>query len=340
MMDLSLLDVPEPWMPKATLLDVTLRDGGFRTNFNWDEQEIVTVVRSVSLAGAGIVELGYIGGLPELHHASVAGLTSDIPIEIVARVRAEVPGAVLAAMLHPSALSRAIDLSAYRAAGLSMIRLVYHRSWLGAVREFAQAAKAAGLQVSVNLALASRYDQADLSTELETIAELQPDVTYIADTCAGLTPARLRPIVETACRSSDRIGFHAHDFLSLALANSLEAVASGATFVDGSLLGLGRGAGNLRTELWLALELAQGGHQSQLAPLVEAINLIEVKLGPQAIPDLASITAGAFNLTPPQEDRLRERGASGFATMAAAAAAFGDHARSCSTVDEALDAAG
>ena len=78
------------------------------------------------------------------------------------------------------------------------------------------------------------------------------DVLYVADTCGALTPGQVTEVItELTTTIGASVGFHAHDFLSLGYANALAAAAAGATYLDCSLLGLGRGGGNLAGELML-----------------------------------------------------------------------------------------
>jgi len=307
MSDFQRVKVLRTQLPSATLIDVTLRDGGFHTAFHWSRDEIAAVACSVTAAGADYVELGYIGGIPELHGVDDVGLAADLPVGVVREVARQVPSGRLAAMVHPGARRTTIDFAGYRDAGLSLVRFVYHPSWRAALSELLDTARSCDLRVSVNLALASHYAPEELAEQLASIAAMAPDVVYVADTCAGLLPQDVSSLVRAAVAVGGEVGFHAHDHLSLALANSMVAAQSGATWVDASLWGLGRGAGNLRAELWLALRVARGESRYRLTPLMEGLDAISRKLDLHASSDFASVVCGSLNLAPPQEDALRAR---------------------------------
>lgn len=297
----------------ATLVDVTLRDGGFEVDFHWPTELFAAVPRALGPLGVEIVELGYIGGVPLEHDVAEPGIGAHLTPAMVAAASAAADGAgpKLAAMIHPTALGREINLMAYRAAGLGMVRLVYHPDWSREIARIADLAQDAGLAVTVNLALASRYETGELVDHARRICQsAEPDVLYIADTCGAFDPqtagracAALREAVETP------LGFHAHDFLTLGYANALTAVEQGASYVDCSLLGLGRGGGNLQSELMLAKHRIGAGPAP--APAAEAFARLEgcrarlAELARRPGPDVVAIACGALNLTPVEETALR-----------------------------------
>lgn len=335
MRDFLELDVRRrPW-PMIQLIDVTLRDGGFRNQFAWTTDDMASVASAVAASGVACVELGYIGGVPELHGIADVGPCADLRPSHVALIRNAVPDILLAAMVHPTAAPSDLRLAPFAAAGLNMVRLVYHPRWKARFSRLAVEARDAGLQVSANIALASRYQLAELAAEAFEIAGNNIDILYFADTCAALLPVEVGELAKTLAPFGT-LGFHSHDFLSLALANALVATAEGVTWIDASLWGIGRGAGNLRLELWLALMSAStGANPSCLISLAPALQLVEKRLGRESAPDLASIVAGALNLTPPQEDQLRDAADTGVFDHRAATLLC-NHA-SAATVVEALD---
>jgi 4-hydroxy 2-oxovalerate aldolase len=304
---------PRFW-PEARLIDVTLRDGGFRTGFDWTEDEIVDHARSVLEAGCDFVELGYLGGVPELHGVTGLGAAANLTPAAVARLAARIGTGALCAMVHPSASNDAPALEEARAAGLSMIRIVYHASWKERFGAIADRARTAGLITAGNIALASRNQASAIEQMARTVAP-RVDVLYFADTCGALLPDEVRALVQAAlAQGVADVGFHGHDYLSMALANAHAASLAGARWIDASVQGIGRGAGNLRLELWLALCQAHGRAKGAgLAGLVPSLAAVERRLGAPLMPDLASLVSGALNLTPPQEDALRAAAAPGAA---------------------------
>ena len=99
------------------------------------------------------------------------------------------------------------------------------------------------------------------------------DIAYFADSFGGLRPIDIRPIVSSMAESfHGPIGCHLHDNMSYALASTLAAIDAGATWVDSTILGMGRGPGNVRTE-YLAIELCRLGlTKIDVNPLVNLVS--------------------------------------------------------------------
>lgn len=291
--------------PLATLLDVTLRDGGFEVDFHWPDSHFDMVASTGHAAGVDIVELGYLGGVPLEHSVARAGVGAYLTPDHVAAARHD--GLALAAMVHPSALTEPVDLEPYIEAGLAMVRFVFHPRWAEAIGALAVQARDQGLTVAVNLALASRYTASELVDHATTIVEdMAPDVVYVADTCSALGPDQVGDLVQRLRVAIDTdIGFHAHDFLGLAYANALAAVAAGASYLDCSLLGLGRGGGNLAAEPLLLRHRLPDADPGAGALLMECRAQLAATTGGRAGPLVAAVCA-VLNLTPVEEKAVRE----------------------------------
>ncbi len=296
-------------LPSHAIIDVTLRDGGFATNFSWSLEDVQAIYSAARDAKFDWVELGYVGSLPELHGVNDVGEHADLPLKLIdhigsilQRQKAD-PG--LCVMIHPSAAGAVVDFRALKETGVDLVRLVYHPSWHQTALRLHANARSEGMKTAINIALVSRYNIKDLDRLASRLDALTPDILYLADTCGALVPddiQRLYSHIQTQCS----LGCHAHDFLSLALANSLAALNSGCTWVDVSWLGLGRGAGNTRAEIWAALLARSKRSKLPYQTISDTIHQLQRSLGVPSISDLPAVLAGASNWTPPQEQAFRE----------------------------------
>jgi 4-hydroxy 2-oxovalerate aldolase len=295
---------PQPRILLAKLVDVTLRDGGFEVDFHWPRSAFAQVATSVGALGVDIVELGYIGGVPLEHSVATPGRGAFLTEDLVAS--ASGADATLAGMIHPTALGSPIELGQYADAGLGMVRLVYHPNWFPQIASLAAQAKRNDLRVTVNIAMASRYGKNSLLEHAERICTAAPiDVLYVADTCGALEPGPVGDLIASlrAVTGTD-IGFHAHDFLTFAYANCLAAAAAGASYLDCSVLGLGRGAGNWQTELALICHRMLGSQTTgAVRNLLDCRRELGRMTNRQNRP-LLSMICGALNLTPVEESAL------------------------------------
>lgn len=291
-----------------SVIDVTLRDGGFRNDFSWSPEVAHGVIEGAFASGAEYCELGYVGGLPDLHNAGVASpfamLTAKRIEDLVANLRTDWVDRAFAVMRHPTGRAPMPSPDELLEVGVQLIRFVYHPSWADQLAIEHASAKEAGLKTTVNLAIASRYTSDELKHHVSIAEGLCPDILYFADTCGALTPDELPKLVRMASKDFE-VGFHGHDYLSLAIANSLAAVDAGAKWIDTSIWGLGRGAGNARTEVWSALRYRNS--QVKLIPeqLAESMRWLESNLDSPKLPDWVAVICGAANLIPPEEDEIR-----------------------------------
>lgn len=298
----------DPKFPEAKILDVTLRDGGFAVDFKWTEQAVVRIARSLAQTGIQVVELGYYGGgVPEPPRILDKGITANVPLPLIEQLSSEHPETEFALMIHPD-ITDNVDFRQIADAGATLVRFVYHPAWDTQFRRFVIAAQAEGLQTSLNISLVSKYAPDTLLHVCEELSRLAPNMIYLADTCSALYPHQVSALFTRLGSIIDiPLGFHAHDFLSLAFANALAAAQASATYVDASILGLGRGAGNLRSEIWSVCAVAQEKGSYLMEHLLDGIECAREYVNTKE-QDITSIVAGACNLTPAEEEHLRSTG--------------------------------
>lgn len=303
---MSGLDVRQAGVLAAKRLDVTLRDGAFSVAFGWTRQEALRVVDTASRNGCEYVEVGYLGGPPDAHGVHVDTQTAAVGQGLVAALAERARGVKLLAMLHPTVSVPRELIRAVADAGLFGVRLVYHPSWASQLSMYAKLLAEHGLWVSINIALVSHYRPDDLERVAQECAKHTPDALYLADTSAGLFPSEVAPLVAGALAAHRTVGVHMHDHLGLALANSVSGVLCGASLVDCSIAGLGRGAGNLRSELWSALLSADSGDWTHVVDMVAAKQeLAERRPGLiRPTSPWPQLISGLLNLAPPEEDDL------------------------------------
>jgi 4-hydroxy 2-oxovalerate aldolase len=290
---------------RAKRVDVTLRDGAFATGFSWSIDEAVGVVRTADRVGCEYVEVGYLGGPPDAHGVSFDRTTGCVDQRLIECLAEHAGRTRLVAMLHPTVAVMPSALRSASEAGLGGVRLVYHPSWSRVLSEYAAQLRDLGLWVSVNLALASHYSEREFEATTADCAALQPDALYLADTSAGLLPSELPPMLNQMAALHSSVGVHMHNHLGLALANSIVGVDHGATLVDYSTGGVGRGAGNLQAEAWEALLAAETGDWGPVVAQVELKDRIRNhRDGLMQALNWVQFVSGALNLKPPEEDAL------------------------------------
>ena len=235
------------------ILDCTLRDGGYYCSWDFDDSMVRRYLAAMEASGIDMVELGFrantidgfAGKYAFCRDEMLRELTAEYSFEIAVMIDgknfiegSQVDQGALSALFAPSVESP-IDL----------IRITSTVTTAEPVAEMADVLHALGYAVSVNIMRTSMLSEEEIALVGRFLADSKASVAYLADSFGGLLPHETaRKVASLKDAFGRQVGFHPHDNLGLALANSLAAMDSGADVVDSSVLGMGRGAGNLRTE--------------------------------------------------------------------------------------------
>lgn len=245
------------------LLDVTLRDGGYVNAWQFPLPAALSIVTMLSRSGVPFIEVGYYrprAAAANGHGSAGAGLSSYCSgayLEALAGARG---GSQLTVMIHLQDVLPC-DYGFLAEHGVSCVRFVVSTPELPPLGAHVEAAGAAGLRTSVNLIRASERTTRGIVAAARAAEALGVDWLYVADSNGSMFPERVGEVFRAVTGEVGLpAGFHAHDSLQLAFANSLAAVGAGGRLLDSSLGGMGKGAGNLVTELITAyLKAAHGG---------------------------------------------------------------------------------
>ncbi|MER5262110.1 hypothetical protein ABTZ99_08525 [Actinosynnema sp. NPDC002837] len=244
------------------LLDVTLRDGGYFNDHGWTTREAESIVRAVGAAGVPYAEIGY---LRQAHDPGRP--TASCPPAYLDALAAVAGRPELVVMVRPgeAPLERIAELPDR---GVAMVRVLVTGGSVEAAEPYVAAARAAGLDVAMNLTRVSERDPQRLAVAVEDCANAGAQVVYLADSNGSLEPGSVAERVGAAVGASPvPVGFHAHDNLGLAFVNTTTAMAAGATAVDASIAGIGKGGGNLRLEVIVAHLIVRHGAELRLDPI-------------------------------------------------------------------------
>jgi 4-hydroxy 2-oxovalerate aldolase len=256
------------------ILDCTLRDGGYNNLWDFNRGLVDRYLAALDGTGVAWVEMGYRSPMTT-GPAGAYRYCTDRLLRAHARGRA----VRMAVMIDGKAICRADSggVSALfgpaSASAVGLVRIAATIPLLGDLLPVVASLKALGYRVAVNLMQASEKSPRELEEAAGFMAVSAADILYLADSFGSLTPASARPRVAAIASGFGRqVGFHAHDNLGLALANTLAAIDAGATIVDCSVRGMGRGAGNTRTEQLLASLAQDGANELAVEPLFPLVN--------------------------------------------------------------------
>jgi 4-hydroxy 2-oxovalerate aldolase len=248
-------------MTAVKVLDTTLRDGSHAVRHQLDPATVRTVAAALDQAGVYAVGVGHgdgIGG-SSLHFGPAAYEDEELwraGREVLERAK-------LAVTLVPGIGTREYLATALDC-GASIVRIATHCTEADISLQHIELARSIGLEPQGDLMMAHMVDAATLAGQAKLMVQAGATAVHVMDSAGALTPMDVRERIVAfldAFGDEAEAGMHAHDNLSLAVANTLAAVEAGATRVDACLAGMGAGAGNCRTEV-LAAVLAKCGHET------------------------------------------------------------------------------
>lgn len=284
-------------MTTITNIDVTLRDGGYRNGFNFTRSYALRHAELTIAAGFNWVEIAYLKG--SFKPETSTGLTGRGDNDYITSVAERVGAEHVALIGHPRNITPN-DLSDAYAAGARLIRLCANSSDPTPTWPLLEHARALGFSCAVNLTRVSNLSAHAIATLSRAAAEHGAHAIYLADSNGALYPTDVTRAVTIAADVSDlEVGLHAHNNLGLALANALAATSAGARWIDSSVLGMGKGAGNLIAEQWITyLDRNHDPAQFDLAAIIDLSRSLAAEV-PESAPVVPAIDLllGRYNLS-------------------------------------------
>lgn len=255
-------------MSKIIITDTTLRDGSHSVRHQFSLDEASQIVKALDEAKIDIIEVGHGDGLAG--STCNYGFSAVSEIEMI-RVAAKTAKHSKVAVLLLPGIGTVSDLIEAKESGASIVRIATHVTEADISHEHITEAKKMGFFVVGFLMMAHRAKPERVLEEAQKMESYGADVVYSTDSAGALLPDGVRErITLMKTKLSIPVGFHSHNNLGLAIGNSLAAISAGADYVDGSLGGLGAGAGNAATEMLIAVLERAGIDQN--ADLYKAID--------------------------------------------------------------------
>jgi 4-hydroxy 2-oxovalerate aldolase len=238
------------------ILDCTIRDGGYYTNWDFDQDIVKTYLESFNQLPVEYLEVGYRSEAM----GEYLGEYFYCPVETLQRLKS-ISQKRLVIILNEKDV-RAADAEALLSPiiGLvTMVRIAIDPKNFKRALSLAAEVKRLGFEVAFNVMYMSTW--ADEKEFLELIPQVDKvaDYFYMVDSFGGVYPQDVKDTIALVrSKTKVKLGFHGHNNLEMALANTLTAIDEGIDIVDATVTGMGRGAGNLKTELLLTVLNAKG----------------------------------------------------------------------------------
>lgn len=237
------------------VVDATIRDGGLCNNFWFDDKFVKDLFNANVKAGVDYMEFGYkaskeifdekdFGKWKFCNDADIRKIVGDNKTKLKIAVMADVGRTDFEKDIIPK-----------KDSPIDLIRIATYINTIPAAVEMIEDCAKKGYETSINIMAVSKANTEDIRTALEILGQSSVNTFYIVDSYGALYPEQARRLADIYCEIADKykknVGIHAHNNQQLAFANTIEAMTHCVSYLDATVDGMGRGAGNCPLELLL-----------------------------------------------------------------------------------------
>jgi 4-hydroxy 2-oxovalerate aldolase len=274
--------------------DTSLRDGSHAKQHQFTEAHVRLIVTALDAAGVPVIEITHgdgLGGSSFNYGWSAVDERTLMKAAVECADRAKI-----AALMLPG-IGTTDDIEAARDIGVRIIRIATHCTEADVSEQHFRVARELGLETVGFLMMSHTQAPAVLARQARIMVDAGCECAYVVDSAGALLPEEVAPRVDALLDEvgdDAQVGFHGHENLSLALANTLVAIRRGAVQVDTSTRHFGAGSGNTATEA-LAAVCARTGIRTGIDPLAMfdvAEDIVRPVMDAECVQDRLSLIMG------------------------------------------------
>lgn len=237
------------------VVDATIRDGGLCNDFRFDDKFVKDLYEANVKAGVDYMEFGYkaskdifneddFGKWKFCNDADIRKIIGDNKTDLKVAVMADVGRTDFKKDILPK-----------KESPIDLVRVATYINAIPAAIEIIEDCAKKGYETTINIMAVSKARTEDIIEALEILGQSPVNAFYIVDSYGAMYPEESRRLAELYCEIADKykksVGIHAHNNQQLAFANTIEAMTQGVSYLDATVDGMGRGAGNCALELLL-----------------------------------------------------------------------------------------
>lgn len=237
---------------KIQIVDTTLRDGSHAVSHQFTLKQVGSIASGLVNAGMDYIEVSHGDGLGGSSQNYGRALYSDR--DRLEAAASSIKGESKLTVLLLPGIGTVEEIKMAMETGVKAVRIATHVTEADIGEQHIKICKELGLTTFGFLMMSHMVPKEKIVEQAKLFESYGADVVYMADSAGAMLPEEVKEKVDALKHSvSIPIGFHAHNNLGLAIANSKAAAEAGATYLDSSLRGLGAGAGNSQTEVLVAV---------------------------------------------------------------------------------------
>jgi 4-hydroxy-2-oxovalerate aldolase len=238
------------------IIDSTLRDGMHAVSHQFTPCNVAEIAAALDAAGVDTIEVSHGDGLGG--SSFQYGFAAATDHEYLRAVAGVLTRARLAVLLLPG-IGTVDDMKIAAESGASVVRIATHVTEADISAQHIAIAKRMGMEAVGFLMMTHMADRDTLAEQARLMASFGADAIYVADSAGTMLPQEAAERISTVKSAvSLPVGYHAHNNLALAIANSIAAVEAGADLIDACCKGIGAGAGNAQLEVLNAVLIRAG----------------------------------------------------------------------------------
>jgi len=238
------------------VLDCTIRDGGLMNESKFDDATVKAVYRACVDGGIDYMEVGYKAS-KKLFARDRYGDWRFSDEEDIRRIVDDNPSSLkLSVMADAEKTDYHTDILPKDKSVIDMVRVAAYIHQVPTALDMVKDAHDKGYETCINIMSVSNVLERELDSALELLCTSEARAIYLVDSFGALYSEQvdylMRKYLKFAKEGGKEVGVHMHNNLQLGFSNTIEGIVKGANFIDATMAGLGRGAGNCPMELLIA----------------------------------------------------------------------------------------
>ena len=290
------------YIPELKVLDATIRDGGLVNSFFFTDEFVSELYKANIAAGVDYMEFGYKASKDIFSPSDFGKWKFCEENDLRAIVGDNDSPLKISVMADVGRTNYKRDIIEKSESVIDMVRVATYINTIPAAIEIAEYCKNKGYETTVNIMAVATANDEDIETALDLLGKSDIDGIYLVDSYGSLYPEQIARLCESyvavAEKTGKYVGIHSHNNQQLAFANTIEALRLGVNYLDATVSGMGRGAGNCASELLLGF---LNNPKYQLLPIIKFIEKHMLKIREEGAVwgyDIPYLLTGALNQHP------------------------------------------